>query len=306
MTDAISGYASTNTDEILRRAMEESGDSDPTRIQAEAGKPLHFDATRSADVHRAGLRSDGAALGNAKDAAIDQARDKAMDEAGAVAERFAPALGAFGAIGGAVAGLGSLYKSAIEDAKREGETQRALGASDAGVVALAQTLDVEPGFRSFVAQAHAGSDNVAAAMAVKLGDADHAGTRAALQVRADRGLVDAAGYAKMAASATRPLYERARAKIAEASTAIDPGQKAKLSGEARELNATAAETQRRYLAPVMSKAQGDAAYGLGVQRAVFLAAQADMPAGSAHFEAAVAKASANVRPVSASSVTVQG
>ena len=306
MTQGITGYSNTNTDEILRRAMEESGDHDPTRIQAETGKALHYDATRSADGHRTGLRSDGAALGNAKDAVIDQARDKAMDKAGVLAERFAPALGAFGAIGGAVAGLGSLYKSAIEDAKREGETQRALGASDAGVVALAQTLDVEPGFRSFVAQAHAGSGNVAAAMAAKLGDAEHAGMRGELQLRADRGLADAAGYARMAANATRPLYEQARTKLAEASAASDPGQKAKLASDAHGLNARAAEMQRTYMAPVMSRAQGDAAYGLGVQRAVFLAARTDTSAGSASFDVAVAKATTNVHPVSPPAVTVQG
>jgi hypothetical protein len=301
MTQGISGYRDTSTDELLRRAMEESGDHDPTRIQAETGKPLHFDALDAAGVRRAGNGSNGAALGNAKDAAIDQARDKALDKAGELAERFAPALGALGPIAGAVAGLGSLYKSGIEDARREGEAQRALGASDAGVVALAQTLDVEPAFRTFVAQSHAGSDNAAAAMGVKLGDEEHAGVRAELRLRADRGLVDAAGYAKMAATATRPMLDDARTKLVAASAATDPAEAAKLRAEANELNAKAAETQSKYLGPILAQAHGDAAYGLGVQRAVHLAAQ-----GGTALDAATDKARANLRPVSPSTVMVQG
>jgi hypothetical protein len=300
MTQGINGYSSTSTDELLRRAMEESGDHDPSRIQTETGTPLHYDATRSADVHRAALRSDGAALGNAKSAAIDQARDQAIDKVAQLAEHFAPALGAAGVITGAVVGLGAMYKSGIEDAKREGVGQSALGASDAGVVALAQTLDVEPGFRAFVAQSHAGAGNAAPAMAVKLGDQDHAGVRAALQLRADQGLVDAAGFAKNAAVATRPLMEEAQAKLTAAKAAPDPATAAKLTGEAHALTAKAAATQKTILAPVLAKAQGDAAYGLGVQRAVFLAST------PAELDAAVLKAAANAQPVAASTVRVQG
>jgi hypothetical protein len=305
MTQGINGYGSTSTDELLRRAMEDAGDHDPSRIRTETGKDLHFDATRSADGHREGLRSDGAALGNAKSAAVDQARDTAIEKAGELAAHYAPALGGLGTITGAVVGLGALYKSALEDSRREGEGQRALGASDAGVVALAQTLDVEPGFRSFVAQAHAGAGNAAAAMVTKLNDSEHAGVRAALQLRADQGLVDAAGYAKNAAAATRPMIDETQAKLTAAKAATDPATAAKLTSQAHALTAKAAETQRAVLAPVMAKAQGDAAYGLGVQRAVYLAGAAT-PAGSAHFDAVVSKAAANVHPPSASSVRVQG
>jgi hypothetical protein len=49
-----------------------------------------------------------------------------------------------------------------------------------------------------------------------LKDPQHAAMRDELQVRADRGLRDAAGYARMAAAATRPMLEQARAKRAAA------------------------------------------------------------------------------------------
>lgn len=143
-------------------------------------------------------------------------------------------------------------------------------------------------------------------MTAKLSDPVHAGVRAALQLRADQGLVDAAGYAKNAAAATRPLVEQAQAKLTEARAATDSVQAGRLSAEAHALTAKAAEMQKQILAPVMAKAQGDAAYGLGVQRAVFLAAQASTSAGAAHLDAAVSKAAANVRPVTSSSVRVQG
>ena len=46
MTQGPIGYRDTSSDELLRRALEESGDHDPTRIEKDTGKPLHFDATR--------------------------------------------------------------------------------------------------------------------------------------------------------------------------------------------------------------------------------------------------------------------
>jgi hypothetical protein len=56
-------YSGTNTDELLRRAMEASGDHDPSQIQASTGRPLHFVATDSLDAHRVALHpTDGAAL----------------------------------------------------------------------------------------------------------------------------------------------------------------------------------------------------------------------------------------------------
>jgi hypothetical protein len=112
MTQGIDGYRDVTTDDMLRRAMEESADHDPTRIQSETGQPLHFDSLDGANLRRAGNRSNSAALGNAKDALVDHARDKALDKVAELAERFALSLGATGVIGGAVAGLGSLYTSA--------------------------------------------------------------------------------------------------------------------------------------------------------------------------------------------------
>jgi len=141
-------------------------------------------------------------------------------------------------------------------------------------------------------------------MAVKLSDQDHAGVRAALQLRADQGLVDAAGYAKNAAAAARPMMEQAQAKLTAAKAATDPSTAAKLTGEAHALTAKAAATQKTILAPVMARAQKDAAYGLGVQRAVYLAAQPAISGGA--MDAAVSKAAVNVHSVSSSDLRVQG
>lgn len=212
-----------------------------------------------------------------------------------MASRFAPALGALGPIAGSVVGLASYYKAAIEDAWREGEEQRALGASDAGVTALAESLDLEDSVRASIVQAHPGSSNVAAAMAAKLEDAEHAPMRAELQLRADKGFVDAAGYAKMAAQKVTPLVREAHEKLRQADAAADPAQAASLRTEATELSRQAAETAIKYLAPVLKDAHADAAYGVGVLRAMLLATQAaSSEKGSARFDQAFTKANANV------------
>lgn len=289
MTQGVGGYSRTDTDELLRRAMEDSGDRDPSRMQSETGHPLHFDATDSASAHRAALAGDGAALGRAKDAAIDRGIDQAIERAAELAEHYGPAFGALGPIAGAACGLGSLYKSAVEDAKREGELQRALGASDAGVVALAQSLNFDLSFKSYVAQAHAGSDNAAAAMAATLAAPERSGMRAELQARADRGFLDAAGYARNAATAMRPLFNEARAKLAEAERTTDPDARARLGREADDANAKAAELEAKYMAPLAKATQGDAAYGLGAQAAVFSALTTPDT-----FDTTVARARANV------------
>jgi hypothetical protein len=108
MTQGVGGYRREDTDEMLRRAMEDSGVHDPSRIQSETGHTLHFDATASASARRDGLVSNGAALGRAKDAAIDQAMDQALERAAHFAEHYGPAFGALGPIAGAATGLGSL------------------------------------------------------------------------------------------------------------------------------------------------------------------------------------------------------
>jgi hypothetical protein len=53
MTQGIGGYRRTDTDELLRRAMEDSGDHDPSCIKDETGRDLHFDASRPTSVARA-------------------------------------------------------------------------------------------------------------------------------------------------------------------------------------------------------------------------------------------------------------
>jgi hypothetical protein len=189
----------------------------------------------------------------------------------------------------------------VEDAKREGELQRALAASDAGVVALAQSLDFDEAFKSSVAQAHAGSDNAAAAMAAGLQDSGHEGVIVELQRRADRGFVDAAGYARNAAAAMRHLFDEARAKRAQAQQTKHPDTRAQLTREANEATTKAAELEAKYMAPVMKTAQSDAAYGLGVQAAVFSALTS--PAG---FDATVDRARASLRFVEPASLRVQG
>ena len=99
----------------------------------------------------------------------------------------------------------------------------------------------------------------------------HAGVRAELQGRADRGRRRAPrGTRRTPAAATAPMLEAVHGKLTAASAATDPAQASALRGEANDLTAKAAETQRQYLAPVLAQAHGDAAYGLGVQRACVL------------------------------------
>jgi|GEM_PF-3135182 len=306
--DPIRPYASASTDALLARTMEDSGDHDPTTIQSETGKPLHFDAMRGADLHREGLRSSEAALGHGKDGVVDQLREKAIDKVAEMASRFAPALGGLGTVATSVIGLATNYKSFIEDAHREGEEQRALGASDAGVAALAESLDFEPSVRASIAQAHGGSSNAAAVMMAKLGDPAHASVRAELQLRADRGFVDAAGYAKLAAQQVAPLVRQAHDKLRQAASTADPAAAARLQKEATELSRQAVDVQNKYLAPVLTAAHADAAYGLGVQRAMLLATQAASSPhqGARRFDEAFAKANANVQNLPPRTIPIQG
>jgi hypothetical protein len=163
------------------------------------------------------------------------------------------------------------------------------------VTALAESLDLEPSVRASIVQAHAGSSNVAAAMAAKLEDTEHAPMRAELQLRADKGFVDAAGYAKMAAQQAAPLLREAHDKLRQADAAADPASATRLRTEATELSRQAVEIQNKYLAPVLKEAHADAAYGVGVQRAMLLATQAARSEqGSARFDQAFTKANANV------------
>jgi hypothetical protein len=301
--DPVSARSTVPTDTILAQTMEGVGDHDPTNIQKDTGKPLHFDATTSADVRRAGLTSNGKAIEDAKTEAAGQLRDKvterAIDAAADLAGKYGPAISGMGMIAGSVVQLGSLYNSAIEKAKQEGDTQRALGASDAGVVALSQTLNFSASFKSSVAVAHNGSSNVAAAMTASLNS--NPATQSELQFRADKGFVDAAGYAKMAAKEMKPLIDDAKSKLAASKTA-DPATAATLRSQANDLMLKAAEAEKKYMAPVQKQAAGDAAYGLGVQYAVHCA----VAGSSDSLDKAFAKANANVSSITPTSLTIPG
>jgi hypothetical protein len=84
--------------------------------------------------------------------------------------------------------------------------------------------------------------------------------------------------------------DEAKQKLAEAKRMNHPAQSKKLTSEANELMLRASEIQKNYLAPVMKRARGDAAYGLGVEFALAKAVAGD----DAAFSAAYSKANANV------------
>ncbi len=127
MTQGISGYAGTSTDDLLSRALEDSGDDDPTRVRADTGRALHFDATDSPEAHQAGLQpsttsaleTGGVILGGKAAGSI--AYDRAC---GFFAKQVASPLlraGAGVALEGvsAITSLGTLYNEAIEHAHHE-------------------------------------------------------------------------------------------------------------------------------------------------------------------------------------------
>ncbi len=91
------------------------------------------------------------------------------------------------------------------------------------------------------------------------------------------------------------------AKRAEAQRTTDREAQARLTGEADEATTRAAELEAKYMAPLAKAAQIDAAYGLGVQAAVFSALM--QPGG---FDVAVERARASVRSVGPAEVRVQG
>lgn len=302
--DAIRPYSQVSTDSILSQTMESVGDKDPSTLKKDTGTPLHFDATRSASAHRAALGSDEKGIHDAAEAGIDKMKEKAIDKivdgVAEMTEKFGGTIGAAFNIYGSVAQLGSLYNSGIEKPAREGDSQMALGASDAGVTAMVQTLDFSQGFKADQTMVHHGSSNVAAAMTASL--QGNEGERYELQLRADKGFTDAAGYAKNAATVMKPLFDEAKEKLAQADRATDPAAKQKLLGEANEAAAKASEAQKKYLAPVLGSAQKDAAYGLGVLYAVHTA----LHGSSTDFDAAFQKANDRILAASPSTIHIQG
>jgi hypothetical protein len=303
MDATIRPYASTSTDTLLARTMESVGDNDPATVQQATGKPLHFDPTTSASVHRAGNTSNAQGISDIKHEAVGQIQDKvverAIDGAAELAGKYGGVVSGLGLGVTSIVQLGSLYNQAIDGAKREGEHQMALSASDAGVVALTQSLDFSPAFKSDMAVAHNGSSNVAAAMTASL--ASTPSTKTELQFRADKGFVDAAGYAKNAAAQMKPLYAEANSKLSAAKTA-DSATASKLQAQASALFTKAAEVEKKYLGPVYSRTTTDAAYGVGVLYAVHCAIHSSPSA----FESTFAKANANVQSVTPASVTIHG
>jgi hypothetical protein len=297
-------YSGVSTDTILSQTMEGVGDHDPSTIKGSTGKLLHFDATRSADVHRAGNTSNSQGVKNAVEAGIDQAKEKVVDRlvdgAAEMAGKFGPAISGTAFVLGSVAQLGSLYYSGIEKAHREGESQQALGASDAGVVAMTQSLDYDSSFKSVMSVGHNGSSNVAAAMTVSLNG--NTTEKAELQLRSDKGFVDAAGFARTAASQMKPFVDDGNAKLAQAKMTTDPKQASALRAQATASFSKAADVEKKVMAPVMGKAQSDAAYGLGVMYAVHCA----VTQTPATFDKTFAKANSNVQSVSPSTIFIQG
>jgi hypothetical protein len=221
--NSIRRYGSTSTDLLLARALENAGDRDPSKVLADTGRPLHFDATDALPVHL------DAAHPTTHDAEVTLAKVIGAKIGGAsgyekavhATELLFSRSGLRMAIGvgleglSAIATLGSLYKEAIEDARNEGDKRLALGASDAGIVGMVEALDVDPAFKAAVGTAHAGSWNAAATVAVQIGG--DLPMRTELQFRADQGFVDAAGYAKLAAKELGPLYRDAASKLTTAS-----------------------------------------------------------------------------------------
>jgi hypothetical protein len=297
-------YTNVSTDSMLSQTMEGVGDHDPSTIQKDTGAPLHFDATRSASIHRAAAGSDKQGVKDAADAGMDQAREKAteriIDGVAELSGKFGGAISGTAFVVGSVVQLGQLYYQGIEKAKHEGDNQKALGASDAGVTAMAQTLDYSPSFRSDMTTMHNGSSNVAAAMTTSL-RANPAET-SELQLRSDKGFVDAAGYAKNAAAQMKPLYDQARSLLSQAKTTSDPKAADSLRSQAASALSKAADVEKKTLAPVLGKAQTDAAYGLGVLYAMHSA----MNLSPAAFDATFNKANANVISVSPPTVHIQG
>jgi hypothetical protein len=311
MTQGISGYSSATTDEMLRRELEESGDHDPTNIQRDTGKTLHFDATDSAGVRREALHPTNLSAGLtglgvlASKGAGAYGYEKAC---GYLAKQvFSPLLrmGAGVALEGVsqIATLGGLYNEAIEGPSHEGDRQRALAASDAGVVGMTQALDIDPKFKADVAQAHPGAGNAAAAVRVQI-DGDP-GVKSELQLRADRGFVDAAGYAKLAAHEMAPLYKQAASKLV-AAKATSGDDAARLRSDAQGLMRQAAEAEKKYMAPVMGKSHEDAAYGIGAQYALHQALRAETSGKWGAFDAAFSKANERMRGVEPATVRIGG
>jgi hypothetical protein len=305
-----------STDQMLSTAMEEAGNGDPKKV-AEGGRPLHFDSFDGLGAHRAAQRPTnwdaGKALGEAAagkvgGAGVDWLVDKAVGSMASAAAR-----GAAGA-SWQVASIGTLayhlYTEGYEKPHREKDLQLALGASDAGVAGLAQALPFDDDFKRAVAVAHAGSGNASAGVAATLAKPEHRAELDELTLRAERGLVDAAPLARTAAKDIASCMRGAASAMEHAKTARAKGDGIAAANFEERASAAlehAAELEKTALAPVLSRAHGDAAYGLGVQSALHHALRVELGKETAdHFGASIAKARADLAAVEPQAVRVQG
>ena len=305
-----------STDEMLRAAMEETGNGDPKTV-ASGGRPLHYDSLDGLAAHRAASRpTDGdgkwslAEAGGGKliGVGLDLLVDKAVIRAAT--------LGAGGAIGATWQAVSTgvlayhLYADGYEKPHREKDLQLALGASDAGVAGLAQALPFDEGFKAAVAAAHGGSSNAAAGVAATLGKPEHRAELAELTLRSERGLVDAAPLAHGVAHEIAACLRGATSSSAQAATARTSGDGAaadRLTERASTALAHAAELEKSALSPLLARAHADAAYGLGVQSAMHHALRVELGKESAaDLSASIAKARADLASVEPSTIRVQG
>lgn len=273
-----------STDQILGDVMTETGNQDAKRAEAK-GTPLHFDAYGGLGVHRTGEKAtDDAARSEIKKTAgakvvgglVDHGVDKAVGALSSFGTRAA--LGATWQTFGSVMMLHELYYAQVEQANQRGDKQRALGASDAGVVALANALPFDDGFKAAVSRAHAGSGNAAAAMKVRLQSPEHAAELEALRGRADAGLVDGAPVARTAAKELKTVMHELQTNLATARTLHAQGRHAEAESYERASNALVDRidvVNRRFVAQ-FPRAHADAAYGLGLQCALHHAVRAEM------------------------------
>lgn len=306
-----------STDDMLAGALEEAGNHDAQKVAA-GGRPLHFDAYSGLATHREALRPSDreggwkvgtAAVGKGVGAGIDWLVDKGV---GAMASS-ALARGVAGA-SWQVLSVGPLayhlYTEGYEKPHREKDAQLALGASDAGVVGLAQALPFDEDFKRAVTTTHAGSAKAAAGVAANLAKPERRAELAELALRADRGLVDAAPLARSAAPAIAACMRDAAAALGDARTARARGDEvaaARSEERASSSVAHAAQLEKAALAPLLGRAHADAAYGLGVQSAVHHALRVELGKEAADtFGASLAKARANLASVEPPIVRVQG
>ena len=306
-----------STDEMLRHAMEESGNDDPKKVAAN-GSPLHYDSLNALGTHRAGARPTDdqaekalgeAAAGKVAGAAVDGLVDKGV----AAMATSALARGVVGACWQA-ASIGvlayHLYTEGYEKPHREKDLQLSLGASDAGVVGLAQALPFDDGFKRAVASAHDGSATAAAGVAAALAKPEQQGELAELTLRADRGLLDAAYLARGAAPDIVKCLRGAADASTHAKAARARGDNvaaANFEERAAAAFTRAAELEKNALAPLLGHAHADAAYGLGVQSAMHHAISVELGTESGdHFNAAVTKARSQLAAADPPTVTVKG